>query len=1145
MRTKKILTMAMALFLLISILPIAALAAETDPTLTVNVSAIATGGYDSEATLKAEVYEEGTVFKVDDVFYVPVVLTNMESFDAAGLKMTYDADVFEFLEFKTSFSREVEFEGETITSSFAKTLFSNDNLDLTPNASTLIVYSSTGNAVVNDDTGYLFFAGFKVIGKSSTGKETIGIQSAGEYQGITMTDVTYDAINYVAGTVNVEKDEIASALSFKDGEATYEFDTLKADNYTLIAPDVSYHFAGWFSGLTADGAMITTDAQGRYILSDKATADGTSFNATECRPKYDEKPESGAYNALWIHEDAETLSAMTLEVYETSFKYRKVTYTVDTEALSNNEAIRLAWKNTAGNGRVKLVKDMKVSGLGYYSISGTGYNNGAGYITLPLKLDMNGCKLTAVDRYDAALYFHTGTSGNALESSYGQGCVEHTYFGNYYTSLYIVEATGASFDAIRDVDLICNNTVSATKGLYCSRSTIGKMEHVSITLSTTGAQANISNTAAIYGENAASRGTTFGSIDNCTFSSDGYLILVESSTGNTVANLGTVTDCTMTATGTAVTSPVYLKGGQITFGAGNEVTADSSGLFAGTIATGENGTLDFVPGFTVNFYSYDGTKLLWADRYETGETPTAHLLTYSVVGVETYEHLGWSTTLGGSDLVDLTSLTADTTLYAVREAATLPAVVSMAQNGGEAVEYASWDLAMDAVDYYAKAEIKLLDDVEVSEPLSSDQSYTLDLNGHTLTYTGSSPLYETMYQSDQSYFTLTSSAAQKGTFVIAQGAKGIVLLHTRTGIVCPVTIENVKIVANGMAAETGWNKNGAPITIQNGHNTYTVTETLTMTNVEIEAANCPAVEFGIGQAAVTSKIQATFTNVKLSGNPVVVAVKSNNIPGTNHVFLTVDAASTFKGATNTYPIQETNGDFGLTPTYPEGYTLTAGADGWYSFEIPHICDYTILKSDETGHWYECGEKQSENVTAHTDTNIEDHKCDVCEYVMSTCNFEDGICTICGEAEQPNITVTNPKNGKTVNDEIVAAENGGYTLTLSCEDTTMTYVYLVKYTDADGVVSGKQKNTSGKYSDGDFAVPGGTMAIMVECALAGDANLNGSINALDVTQIRKYLAETQTFTELQLHAADANQNSSVNALDVTRIRKYLAKEFEKF
>ena len=943
MRTKKMISLLLAVVMLITIIPTTAFA-----TASMSVS-VDTSAYTEALKAGAEIS-------------IPVKIDTNPGVAVMDLLVDYDKDIFEFV----SMTAGTELVGEYTVGN--------------ANSTNCVWVDSQG--ADNTGTGVFFTITLRVLESAAGGATTISIVDQGTYNAAGDTV----AVSIVPATITIAGQE--APLTFADGETTYDFATLKADNYTLTAPGVGYHFAGWFSGLTEDADGMITLVDGRYILSDKATPDDTLFeNVVECRPKYDEAPESGTYNALWIHEDnTDTFSAMVLEVYENSFKYRKQTYaqTAD-EVLSNNEAIRKAWTGADGNGRVKLVKDMEVADVTGHDVTGE-----VVYIEISLKLDMNGRTLssvehTAVDAGEPVLEIRSGTTGNVIESSRGQGTMKQlTYSTSSYGNAYVLLADQAQFDVIRDVDFVSekNPNASGNVGMQVGRCTIGRIERVNVSVSTTGEGANLNKTTAIRSSNTAKKATSIGVMNDCTVASNGYLIYADTK----LSDFGTITNCTMTATGTAITSPIYLEGGKIDFGAGNTVTAESSGLFrgapeisftsadstyqcaasgdvlgadvkvvrtpaAGTTAISENGKLVFVSGFTLKFYSYDGTRLLGADRYRTGETPVDHEVTYDIVGLTTYEHLGWATEMNGEP-VDVTALQADATLYAIREEVTLDPVVSISVADGEAVGYASWDDAIATLGYSQANQqvlIKLLADTAGSSRIKAGYSQiTFDLNGNTFTYTGSSYAlhYYDGYSSSTSSFTLTSSAAQKGTVILAEGAKGLVLNDAYSGNIVPVVISNVRIEAPYLAANSTWNKGGAVITVINQSTNRT--ELLTMTDVEIVAANCPAVEFSIASTNATCKIDAEFENVKLSGNPVAVGSKGSGTPGATHVNLTVDADSTFKGAEDTYPIQETNGNFGLTLSYPDGYVLTEGTDGWWSYKtLPVINGEKVLTATHT------------------------------------------------------------------------------------------------------------------------------------------------------------------------------------------------------
>ncbi|GAI77427.1 unnamed protein product, partial [marine sediment metagenome] len=58
---------------------------------------------------------------------------------------------------------------------------------------------------------------------------------------------------------------------------------------------------------------------------------------------------------------------------------------------------------------------------------------------------------------------------------------------------------------------------------------------------------------------------------------------------------------------------------------------------------------------------------------------------------------------------------------------------------------------------------------------------------------------------------------------------------------------------------------------------------------------------------------------------------------------------------------------------------------------------------------------------------------------------------------------------------------------------------------------------------------------VSTVTPGDANGDGSVNALDITKVERIIAGLDTETA----GADANQDGSVNALDITKVERIIA------
>lgn len=77
---------------------------------------------------------------------------------------------------------------------------------------------------------------------------------------------------------------------------------------------------------------------------------------------------------------------------------------------------------------------------------------------------------------------------------------------------------------------------------------------------------------------------------------------------------------------------------------------------------------------------------------------------------------------------------------------------------------------------------------------------------------------------------------------------------------------------------------------------------------------------------------------------------------------------------------------------------------------------------------------------------------------------------------------------------------------------------------------------------EYAIAQNIPYVLLDNALLGDANADGSVNINDVTAVQRYLAELDTLEGIYLHAADANQDGTVDIADATAIQMYLA-EYE--
>ncbi len=771
------------------------------------------------------------------------------------------------------------------------------------------------------------------------------------------------------GDENVRNTAVSAA--FIDGDSTYGFYDVKADTYTLTAPGEKYYFAGWFSGLSADGEKIVLE-DGRYVLKSGGVSDETEFIFSEFRPKYEDEPESDAYHALWICENDTLPTVMALEVYPESIIYRKVSYSdPDEQIISNNEVLRIAWRNVDGgnHGRVKLLKDMIVDDFAY---KGRGGNND-GYFSAGLWLDLNGCTITdtfapgVTSWYSGGSVVYLRNSNSAVDSSHGQGkLVLDTSQKSGYTSRRALDLNGTSQHSVkwvRDVDLVVNCPNSYPTALHLGATTLELMDNVNITQ-------NCQEGDRFYALNTsdtATRQTHIETVRNCTVVTNGT-IWRQDFPG---AYVNQIENCTFSSTASSDTG--FEIAGSMTFGEGNRIVTDAPMLFAradnaagslaftaagtysaaeggdayddeviilqtpapGTVAHNNNGTLEFVGGFTLTYMNHDGTELLWKDSYVTGETPMdRRSLTYEIDHVIGYSFDGWGTGIG-TGVIDVTGLSADTTLYAQRSEIVLETSVIRTIGDGEPEHFALWDDAIDlSSDFWGKTvTLQLVQDVTTGSVVRGGYfKLTYDLNGCTLNYVGTDVFYKDTYPTVDSSLTVTSSAASKGVLHIENNT-GLYVMGTSNNTDNPLTIRNVRIeaenlVSDGSATSAYAGPNGL-ISIFNSGTGDSAVNDVYVTDSELFAPGAPVIDFYTNSSNANTRINATLQNSSLEGGEFAVNIHGGN--SANPVLtLTADKYCTFKNAEGSMPVKTSDNDLTLQTVYPG--ELLPIEDGWHGFQ---------------------------------------------------------------------------------------------------------------------------------------------------------------------------------------------------------------------
>ena len=120
-----------------------------------------------------------------------------------------------------------------------------------------------------------------------------------------------------------------------------------------------------------------------------------------------------------------------------------------------------------------------------------------------------------------------------------------------------------------------------------------------------------------------------------------------------------------------------------------------------------------------------------------------------------------------------------------------------------------------------------------------------------------------------------------------------------------------------------------------------------------------------------------------------------------------------------------------------------------------------------------------------------------------------------------------------------------------EDYTLTYYQVIEDENGEPVeveIAKEDIKDIGTYTVVANPTRNGVLSgdawvqFFVNMPLLGDTNQDGAVTISDVTTIQKYLAEFESFNDLQISLADANQDGVVTIDDATTVQKYLA-EFE--
>lgn len=976
--SKRLLSLLLAAIIVISCMPMTAMAALATVTIAVETP-------------------ENSQVSAGDTLTLPVTITQNSGVAILPLGVQYDEEVFE----SVSITKGTVIEG-----------------DYTVNASNITWIDSNGET--NTATGALFTINLKVKENASKGNTTVSIVATED-----ILDADYNEVELVSvsATISIAGTEEDEKIGYNNGDQNLTFAQVKADNYNLTKPGSgNYYFAGWFKDLESTEG-ITKDANGYYVLS-ADTASGTTFSITESRPKYDESyDETAAYHALWIYDDESVIRAFVLGVVGDTATFYSTTgdntnITANATSLLKNTLIAV---NTTGY--VKMLRDMNITGIDLDD--GENYNSSV--------MDLNGNTLTTSG------VIKVYKNGNIYESSHDKGAIT-------CTNGTLIEMGNDAVLELCDLSLIANAGHAIQVGI---RANLNKIERCDITVS------GGTSYAAIYLYGNASGPGKMGIMDECSIDSNGMLIMA--GFADNVA--GPITNTTMNGSATKSyigATATYTKKGEFILGSGNNFEAlnvtnqlfnaskiefialdsiyqikntatrlyPSSGctvvLPAGYAAKVENGLLKFVEAYEVRYYSHDGSQLLKTEALLKGNSPVGDTVSYPNDHLNGYNHLGWALTPNGTELVDLSTITDTTTdLYAVREAVTHDLSTEVTVDGNT-YKYASLAEAIAAVgtDYQDTEDqnitFKLFKDETISKGFTMKcASYTVDLNGHTVTMSG------TKFISDQDSVNnrkimVTSTAVNKGTVIFSTYC---VLI----GSTCPADIEfnNLNLKSSG-----GMMGYLPAVQIANG-----VNQTINRDSIKYTFSNCKITDTVLVSAAVPVVVPALITVENTTVNPgncsnSSVVIYTDKM-GYHDMSVSIDTLSIIEKPSEVALFN------GVNPTVPEGYAFAdSDGDGIWMAECQHT-NWTPANCKDPKTCDTCGETEGEaNGHAYSvEWNwSEDH---TTANVTLTCEQGDDV-----QTPQVTVAIDESNAGKTVYTATVIWDGETYT------DTYVEYTKLV-------------------------------------------------------------------------------------------------------
>lgn len=312
-----------------------------------------------------------------------------------------------------------------------------------------------------------------------------------------------------------------------------------------------------------------------------------------------------------------------------------------------------------------------------------------------------------------------------------------------------------------------------------------------------------------------------------------------------------------------------------------------------------------------------------------------------------------------------------------------------------------------AVEDDADKVVELLNDYTGNEPIhSGDNSGTLDLDGHTYTYTGKEQIVNVNYEDTE--LTIKNGKLKTTSDILNQG--GIIVLYNNSSIILDkvqmdVPGDSYGIVTNGTNVNNGVTLRNSTLNVHDGLGIYFPSSgSVTIDNSVINAKH--------------TGVQICAGDLTITGDNTAITVTGNTEKKTEGDGPIVDGAA--------ISIIERTGYKGIGTVTIEGGTFTSAGTDQNGEKIPAVKAYSFNNTDKEQEWAEAG--NSVTISGGNYSKVPENMNDLCAdgYVPSV--KEDGSVTVKPGVDANFAAQVGNRKYKTLEEAINAVGKGG-TITL--------------------------------------------------------------------------------------------------------------------